>query len=284
MGEKHVGTYRGCEIYYLTPPDVPKAVYMSPCISGHYFKRSAVETRIDAYLEQLAAEELMDSHVQDYYDHIEGLLDGADVDPGQDVGDVLDGVEGNFGPGGGFGGGGADDTHDDVEDGLNNSVDDANTDTGYNQAGILGDIQNAVDGVKGWVFDRFADIGIDLEGALIAIGESVDFALDDLGVNINNVRNELNQAIYAGLEDAGGALSTIAGQLSASAAGILDAAYDAISPLIEGLTVGFIGLIEGFKEMLDIDIDTILEAQDELQRRTVERQIKDLVPIEEAED
>lgn len=46
MGEKYVGTYRGCDIYYLTPPDVPDAVYYSPCISGHYYKMDAVKKRI----------------------------------------------------------------------------------------------------------------------------------------------------------------------------------------------------------------------------------------------
>lgn len=46
MGEIYVGTYMGCNIYRLTPPDVPEAVYHSPCVVGYYYKESAVRKRI----------------------------------------------------------------------------------------------------------------------------------------------------------------------------------------------------------------------------------------------
>ncbi len=44
----HVGTYLGCDIYYRTPPDTPyeEGVYSSPCITGFFFKKSAVKKRI----------------------------------------------------------------------------------------------------------------------------------------------------------------------------------------------------------------------------------------------
>jgi len=48
MGEIYVETYRGCEIYRYTPPDVPETVYGSPCIVGQYFTISAVRKRICA--------------------------------------------------------------------------------------------------------------------------------------------------------------------------------------------------------------------------------------------
>ena len=48
MGEQYVETYRGCEIYRYTPPDVPETVYGSPCIVGQYFTISAVRKRICA--------------------------------------------------------------------------------------------------------------------------------------------------------------------------------------------------------------------------------------------
>ena len=48
MAITHVETYLGCKIYYYTPPDVPyeEGVYSSPCITGFYFKKSAVKKRI----------------------------------------------------------------------------------------------------------------------------------------------------------------------------------------------------------------------------------------------
>ena len=142
-------------------------------------------------------------------------------------------------------------------------------------------IDNAIAGMKQWVFDRFDALGIDLEGIFTDLDVAVDLSLDALGIDMENIRRDLGLEIHAGLEDAGDALSTIAGSLSATAGGFLDAAMDAVSPLVEGLTVGFIGLIEGLKDMLKIDIDQILDAQSELARRTTERQIKDLVPLEE---
>jgi len=48
MGEKYVETYRGCDIYYLTPPNVSEAVYSSPCIVGLFYKIDAVRKRICA--------------------------------------------------------------------------------------------------------------------------------------------------------------------------------------------------------------------------------------------
>lgn len=46
MGEQYIETYRGCRIYYLTPPDVVAAVYHSPCITGFFIKKSALKQRI----------------------------------------------------------------------------------------------------------------------------------------------------------------------------------------------------------------------------------------------
>lgn len=46
MPEIYVETYLGCDIYYYTPPDVPEAVYGSPCIAGMFYKKSSVKKRI----------------------------------------------------------------------------------------------------------------------------------------------------------------------------------------------------------------------------------------------
>ena len=46
MGEYFVETYRGCEIWMLTPPDYPDDVYHSPCVAGYFSKKSAVKRRI----------------------------------------------------------------------------------------------------------------------------------------------------------------------------------------------------------------------------------------------
>ncbi len=46
MGVSYVETYLGCDIYYVTPPTVPSAIYRSPCITGDYFAISAVKKRI----------------------------------------------------------------------------------------------------------------------------------------------------------------------------------------------------------------------------------------------
>jgi len=48
MSKTLVETYRGCDIYYLTPPDVSTAEYNSPCILGGYTKITAVYKRICA--------------------------------------------------------------------------------------------------------------------------------------------------------------------------------------------------------------------------------------------
>lgn len=46
MAITYVETYLGCDIYYVTPPDVSQAIYRSPCVTGDYFKISAVWKRI----------------------------------------------------------------------------------------------------------------------------------------------------------------------------------------------------------------------------------------------
>ncbi len=46
MGEHFVETYRGCDIWYMTPPHVSTPQYRSDCISGGYSKLSAVKKRI----------------------------------------------------------------------------------------------------------------------------------------------------------------------------------------------------------------------------------------------
>lgn len=46
MPEQLITVYLGCPIYYVTPPDVVSAIFKSPCISGYYYKISAVKKRI----------------------------------------------------------------------------------------------------------------------------------------------------------------------------------------------------------------------------------------------
>lgn len=46
MAKTYIETYRGCEIYMLTPPSAEETVYGSPCVRLLYKKKSAVKKRI----------------------------------------------------------------------------------------------------------------------------------------------------------------------------------------------------------------------------------------------
>ena len=209
---------------------------------------------------QAAAEAAADSVVVDVHDEADGVVDEG-LRLAEETADYLQGLGGAY---------------------VDEVVNDVDVDVTATRADSSKGIDDAVNGVKQWVLDRFSDIGIDLEEVLGGLGSAVGGALDGLSVTVGDIIDSTREAIETGLEGAGAALSSGLDTLTAEVGGILDAVGDALDPIVTGLNLGFGALLDGFKDMLSIDVDKILDAQATLQRRAVERQIRDVAPLGEA--